>query len=246
MYVSPDPFIWVRDEVLDPSLCDNIISRFRTDDRKTSGVCGEDSSVKAGIKRSTDLLISGYEDWNDVDCQLHQILTRAIREYITDVSLHYHGTLKCYPENTDSQYMQFLALQGETMDTGYQIQETKPGDFYDWHDDSMIHVDNHGILHERTITYIWYLNDIVDEGETEFYQGIKIPPRKGRMLLFPSTWQYLHRGRKVAGTTDKYLITGWIHKIRSAPINTYAPNKLQEPQETHEQSDTELDYVLPE
>jgi hypothetical protein len=58
-----------------------------------------------------------------------------------------------------------------------------------------------------------YLNDITDEGETEFFhQQIKIQPRKGLTLIWPADWTYTHRGI-TSPTQDKYIITGWFNYV---------------------------------
>ena len=63
---------------------------------------------------------------------------------------------------------------------------------------------------DRLVTFIWYLNDIIEDGYTEFEFGLKVQPRVGKILLFPATWQYLHRGYPPKSET-KYLCTGWLY-----------------------------------
>jgi len=54
-----------------------------------------------------------------------------------------------------------------------------------------------------------YLNDISDEGETEFlYQKIKVKPEKGLTLIWPTDWTHTHRGIP-SQTETKYIATGW-------------------------------------
>ena len=57
-----------------------------------------------------------------------------------------------------------------------------------------------------------YLTDVVGEGgETEFYyQKLKIKPKKGLTLIWPSDWTHTHRGIP-APDEEKVIITGWIH-----------------------------------
>jgi hypothetical protein len=64
----------------------------------------------------------------------------------------------------------------------------------------------------RVITFIWYLNDVTDGGETEFFGGkINIKPEKGKLVLFPASWAFPHRG-KMPISNDKYIITNWFYK----------------------------------
>ena len=57
---------------------------------------------------------------------------------------------------------------------------------------------------------IWYLNDVKDGGYTEFIDGTRIQPEAGKLIIFPSTWDFLHRGVSPK-TETKYLCTGWVH-----------------------------------
>jgi hypothetical protein len=61
----------------------------------------------------------------------------------------------------------------------------------------------------RFITFIWYINDVNIGGETEFIDGTKILPKQGKLLMFPSSWTYTHRGNMPI-SSDKYIIVGWL------------------------------------
>lgn len=64
----------------------------------------------------------------------------------------------------------------------------------------------------RHLVFMTYLTDVVGEGgETEFYyQKLKIKPKKGLTLIWPSDWTHTHRGIP-APDEEKVIITGWIH-----------------------------------
>ncbi len=84
------------------------------------------------------------------------------------------------------------------------MQKTKPGEYYKWHHDSLSNKNK-----ERLLSFIWYLNDVHVGGHTEFIDGTKIKPETGKLLIFPSTWTYVHQGAPPISNT-KYIITGWI------------------------------------
>ena len=63
----------------------------------------------------------------------------------------------------------------------------------------------------RTVTYLWYLNDVEEGGETEFWGSYNIKPKKGKLIFFPATWCFPHRG-KMPISSDKYIITGWFYE----------------------------------
>ena len=62
----------------------------------------------------------------------------------------------------------------------------------------------------RHVLWTIYLNDGFSEGETEFlYQGRKIAPRTGSLLIAPTAFTHTHRGNRPVGG-DKYIATSWI------------------------------------
>ena len=177
-------FIYIQKDALPKSFCDNVIQKFELDDRKRQGQVG--SGVRLDIKRSCDLSITGKEDWKSYDEAFFKSLNNALKEY-----------LRFIPE----EYIQFKALGRFEDDTGYQIQKTQPGDYYIWHHDQ---------TKTRLVTFIWYLNDVKDDGYTEFIDGTRIQPEAGKLIIFPATWDFLHRGVSPK-TETKYICTGWVH-----------------------------------
>ena len=63
----------------------------------------------------------------------------------------------------------------------------------------------------RHCVFMTYLNDVTDEGVTEFlyYPEIKIKPEKGLTLIFPADFTHTHCGRG-SPTQHKRFATGWI------------------------------------
>jgi hypothetical protein len=92
--------------------------------------------------------------------------------------------------------------------TEFKIQKSKPGSGYHiWHCEQ-----TDGNTSARVLTYILYLNDIKDAGETEFlYQRIRVPPEENTAIFFPASYTHTHRGNVVHGEKAKYVITGWFY-----------------------------------
>jgi hypothetical protein len=68
----------------------------------------------------------------------------------------------------------------------------------------------------RVISAVWYLNSLSEGGEIEFpYQGLRIQPRQGTLLLFPSGWTHPHRAL-APRSGPKYVIIGWC-ELRDLP-----------------------------
>ena len=177
-------FIYIERDALPKSFCNNVIEKFEQDDRKRQGQVG--SGVHLEIKRSSDLSITELEDWKSYDQAFFRCLNNGLKKYV-----------RFLPD----EYVKYSALNELGNDTGYQIQRTQPGDYYIWHHDQ---------TKSRLVTFIWYLNDVKDGGYTEFIDGTRIQPEAGKLIIFPATWDFLHRGVSPK-TETKYLCTGWVH-----------------------------------
>ncbi len=183
--VKPNSFIFEVDGALPPQLCDEMVRRFEEKtDQQYLGRVGQLAEEQRSIKRSTDLVVSGKEDWRDVDGNLHRSMSLMMKTF-----------RERYPY-----------FKGSFKDMGYAIQRTNPGEYYHWHIDGGSHD-----FSQRQLVVIWYLNDVAGPGgETEFlFQDVRIKPEKGKMLLFPPFWTHEHRGA-VLQQGVKYIATTWV------------------------------------
>lgn len=63
----------------------------------------------------------------------------------------------------------------------------------------------------RQVSVIIYLNDVSEGGATNFVDlAVNVAPKKGRVLLFPSFYNYIHRGEAPI-SNSKYIIVSWLH-----------------------------------
>src|SRR5690606_30815922 len=75
----------------------------------------------------------------------------------------------------------------------------------------------------RHLLWTVYLNDGFSAGETEFlYQGRKVAPRTGRLVIAPAGFTHTHRGNRPEGG-DKYIATSWVLFNRAEQIFGQAP-----------------------
>jgi hypothetical protein len=158
-------------------LCKDIVSRFDHDERKIPGMAG--GGYMPQVKESMDLGISRYVEWEDVTQQLEK-----------------------YLEDGFKKYQEFIGDRFDISDcinhTGYQVQKSGK---YKWHEDSAIQDG-----YTRIATFIWYLNEDFEGGETGFVYK-KVTPKTGKFVMFPGTWAYQHCGFPTEG---KYIATGWL------------------------------------
>ena len=176
----------IYENTLSSQFCNHCIWKFERDERKEQGLIGG-GEVRTDIKDSIDLSISSCSDWQKED----KVFYNTLKQYTEE-----HTAKHPLPSQNFESYF----------DTGYQIQRTDPGGFYNWHQDWSQKTD----LGSRVLTYIWYLNDINHGGFTEFLDGTRITPKQGNLLIFPATWNYFHRGVPPEKET-KYIVTGWMY-----------------------------------
>ena len=62
----------------------------------------------------------------------------------------------------------------------------------------------------RYLALLYYLNDDFTGGETQFYDGAIIKPKRGTVLVFPPYWMYPHAGLRVLSGT-KYIMSTYLH-----------------------------------
>ena len=92
----------------------------------------------------------------------------------------------------------------------FNIQRFDIGNSYhDWHCENNGGARAKDRSYRRHLAFMTYLNDVTDEGETEFlHQGVKFKPEKGLTLIWPAHWTHTHKGRP-SNTQVKYIATGW-------------------------------------
>ena len=104
-----------------------------------------------------------------------------------------------------SQYAaEFPGVQGAI---SYEIKLQKTpvkGGYAVWHPEQ-----GPGSSATRTISWLVYLNDVEEGGETEFlYQGFRQKATKGTLVIWPTGFTHTHRGNPPY-SNEKYIITGW-------------------------------------
>jgi len=175
------------DNVLDKELCEHIIGVFlnekNTHQGQTSG------GINIQVKNTTDFHLKNNtnEIWTEIDKKLYEALHLCLHKY-------------------RDKYQAFRTFE-KINDTGFQIQRyIKQEGFYIYHNDFLADKEKYRIL-----TFLFYLNDVDEGGETEFFYGkTKIKPKAGKCVLFPASWTFPHRAL-VPISNDKFIVTGWLH-----------------------------------
>jgi len=184
-----DPFIYSNAKSLSKILCDEIIELFEKSSDKHEGYVI--SGLRQNVK-NTDELVIPKDDiaWSRIHKLLEKELIRNIKNYISKCNAFLPDYYNIF--NSDL-FTETIQIQRYRKNIGKYI----------YHNDGLVRDSK-----IRRLTFIWYLNDVLDGGETEFL-GFKIVPEVGKLFIFPATWTYPHKAN-IPISNDKYIMTGWL------------------------------------
>lgn len=217
-------FISVIDNALSPQLCQNMIEIFDASKHLAPGKTG--GGIDITKKRSTDVSISRHAEFKDVYQQVAAVTGKHLLDYfktyyfaligpigLTMADLNTGEPVKITADNFDEQLVprlpqvvNYLFRIGEINAQKYTLGD---GGYPYWHSENYPQQGSSDALH-RNLLFMFYLNDVEEGGETEFYyQDRKISPKVGRMVIAPSGFTHTHRGN-IPSSNDKYILTSWV------------------------------------
>ena len=208
----PSPFIKIYDNALSAALCDKLVQFYEDNKQyakqlKTTGDQHNEFRWKAqGIdkqsitkRHSWGLTIDNLIKEEPANKEFHNVYKTIYKCF--DWGIKNYLMIVPYPSGCENMAHTIKSFKDET----YFITKYQKGEgFYKWHADRGL-LDDITHTSNRYISTILYLNDVEIGGETEFLEGgFKVKAKKGRLLIFPSGWTYIHRGiMPMSG--DKYI-----------------------------------------
>ena len=168
-------------------ICDDLINLFENSKEKQQGTLGfKNNRIDIKQKNSTDLFLNNY---------INEI---CVVDYLKELSNIVNEYKKKYIYSDKHQNNWGLTEI-------FKIQRYLPNEGY-----HMWHTERQGYSScKRHLTFMTYLNDVTDAGETEFYyQKLKVKPQKGLTLIWPVDWTHTHKGNP-SPSQEKAIITGW-------------------------------------
>ena len=210
-----DNFIEVYKNVLSKSTCDMLIKSFDTHIASAApGVVGG-GILKEEVKSSLDM------NWNNVGLltkkqynlainEMRDILYSKVEEYFRKYTMESEQL-----DHDDPNYATRAIWEKYVINhAGIHMKKySSEKDHYVYHrDEDCADVEQFC----RRLVMMFYLNDVEKGGETEFkYQGVKVKPTTGTLVIFPAGFTGKHRGNPpISGV--KYIINTWL--LRVAPI----------------------------
>lgn len=191
-----DPYIYINKHSLSPDICKDIIEIYeKTQNKQKATTLG---GLNETVLTATQCHIDNITDTNWPP--IHEFLQKELK-----INL---GNYMKILDNQIGDGNSYKHIAHDIIYNGCHINKYECANEgkYDYHIDRYL---TKGMDQERYITFIWYLNDVEEGGETEMRGNMRIKPETGKLLLFPSTWTYPHCSRKTI-SNDKYAIVGWL------------------------------------
>jgi len=184
-------FIGVFDNYFPEYIMDSAIKWFKQQEFKKNKYDRLAQRTRNNLKSdlACNLSVVQNEGWAQEILGLPENIMMAVRDYLQEVPI--------------DQYIQYKNLEFNPM----KIQKTVPGGGYHvWHIESGHSLNNL----RRVLVFSLYLNDVEEGGETEFlYQSVRVKPVKGRMVIWPASFPFVHRGNPPL-KEEKYILTSWL------------------------------------
>lgn len=227
-------FIEVYPNAIPDELCDRLIAMFNSHQGVIDGQTGH--GVDREKKISRDITMDNFPELAPLKNELLNYTLKQSARYFEKYSMGVMGAVAVTladdegqpktltPDNFDSlgrhrvaPLVQYLYRSGSI---NIQQYEQGKGGYPHWHSEQFPQLGHNEALH-RVVLYMYYLNDVEQGGETEFfYQQRKVKPQKGTMVIAPAGFTHSHRGNTpISG--DKYIVTSWVMFNRAEKL--YAP-----------------------
>jgi hypothetical protein len=199
-----EKYIYTNKKSLSSEVCYDLIELFENEKRIYDGVTH--GGMQKNIKDTKDFVIPENEPkWYKYYHLFHNELIRNLQIYVN--KLNENPSFKNENQNTTNIFKHFQDTKISHSIFMLQRYIMKEGKYVYHHDFSI----DYKKQKNRIITYLWYLNDVEEGGETDFPDiNIKVKPEIGKLLLFPASWNFPHCG-KMPISSNKYIVTGWLY-----------------------------------
>ncbi|MDF2179152.1 2OG-Fe(II) oxygenase [Aliiglaciecola sp. CAU 1673] len=227
-------FIEVIDDALPLELCQSLIRQFEQSPNRAPGQTS--GGVDLDKKRSLDVQITRAPEFQTLLPQVLQTTGKHLMDYFAKYYFALIGPIgltikhpqtgqpvKLTQNNFEElgrpnlqNFVQYLFRLGDINAQKYPKGE---GGYPYWHSEVYPQQGHNDALH-RMLLFMFYLNDVEEGGETDFYyQDLSIKPEAGRMVIAPAYFTHTHRGN-IPKSGDKYILTSWVLFNRAEQIYT--------------------------
>ncbi|RLV58346.1 2OG-Fe(II) oxygenase [Parashewanella curva] len=216
-------FIEVYPNALPDEFCDQLIQTFTNHSGVRFGETG--NGVDSEKKQSKDLTLDNFPELASIKNELLGYTLKGATDYFNKYSMALMGAVSVQVMDEHNKPVTLTSDNFEALGKPRAMPLVKylyrsgtiniqhylkgQGGYHHWHSEQFPQLQHNEALH-RVVLYMFYLNDVEEGGETEFfYQQRKIKPKKGTMIIAPAGFTHTHKGH-VPLSNDKYIATSWI------------------------------------
>lgn len=195
--MTHNDFIKIYDDVVDKSICNDIISIFEEHPAQQKDV---DNDARP---KFTELnFTSNTEHFGAKAVGIHSLILESLiekkKEYFDEIYSKAADDTPLVPDKHG--WEQFRVKRYFAGDE--QFKE---------------HVDvGDAVSAKRYLAFILYLNQGFEGGHTEFpSSGLTITPRTGRLVIFPPLWTHPHAGKQITNPPEgkKYILSTYLNYL---------------------------------
>jgi|688.fasta_scaffold478685_1 hypothetical protein len=184
-----EPYIYECENCLSREICNEIICLLKKE------FCNKMILNFNYITHSDNLIRT-----NEIVDIIYDIITKHVDLYANNIQIPDINNIIHKPVNPKTIFKTCFQINKITNDASLDTKLTY---------DNFI-IDN---CFTNKLTFILYLNDIFDGGETAFINGINITPKSGKLLIFPTYWNYAYKENNLLRKIDeKYIIKGFLYE----------------------------------
>jgi hypothetical protein len=189
MNVTIGKFIGIFENAFSKEYCESLIKDYDAAIEAGYGLTRQDEEDFSKLQKADTQLFNNFNNL--------QVPIANVKEF-NEV---FWG--KCYP--LYEKEFPSLKNSGAHRNYAFKMQRTDLREGYHvWHYES----GSREMCH-RLLTWMVYLNDVEEGGETEFlYQSMRVKPKQGTLVIWPAAFTHTHRGNPPLSNA-KYIVTGW-------------------------------------
>ncbi len=191
-------YVRTYSEQVGDDLCETIIDTF---DKSESVYVNREGRPTFHDLNITQRYFNKDPMWIEIQESLQNIFTKVVDQYIQDIDCRHD-----FPQRW--MFEQFRM----------KMYEPNGRDEFKTHVD----VGDHSSSIRFLVGFL-YLNDVDEGGETSFPKlDYVVKPKRGRIILFPPTWQYRHAGLQPI-SSKKYIVGTYLHYTMQGMTSSILP-----------------------